>query len=230
MIKRWVPIESVIDNYLDEVDSFENGESKLHALGRMSKRYAYGLFSRTSGALYTAIDEGVIKNNMIELPEGYCKAGPLKVDGQNVSLTMQQFLRSGKVVKSVDSVYKAAIVGEFIQFNVIGGDTQGLNGKPYIFEYKTVPLIDDVLYVPEQFEDAIHARLAFNLMKRRIELNGRGEGLLRTYKQLSTEAENDAIMDVDFPSWEELLEIGRIWESKIPLRLERGASNNFTEN
>jgi hypothetical protein len=94
-------------------------------------------------------------------------------------------------------------------------------------EYETVPLINGILYVPEQFEEAIHANLEYRAMKRKVEKNGRGEGLLRTYKANRNEAEIDAITDIEMPSFDQLLAIGKIWESKIPVSIQGGINNNF---
>lgn len=230
MIKRWIPTDMIVDNFIDIDDGLKTGDFDIDTLRRITTKTAYHLFSRTTQTLYPEIKTGTVKDNRIELPEGWCKHEALYIDGNKVAVTMQQLLMAKGINKNQDSIssYKAKIMGTTIMFNVVGGTTDGVNGKQYSLEYYTVPLVDETLFVPEQFENAIHATLKLIKMQKRIERSGRGEGLLAQYRKTAQSAEDLAVINVEFPSKEQLMLIGKIWESKVPKNLEYGNQNNFT--
>lgn len=229
MIKKWIPIETVIDSWLDEIDDDIEGEGSIKRIERQVKRAAYDLYSKCQVTLMLEEFSGTISKNMIELPETYCKYESLSVEGKPVTVGgMQKHLR-GNVLKGTEAQYTAKIVGEWIMFNVIGG-TYNLEGKPYLLEVKTVPKINGTLYVPIQFEKAIISDLTYRSMKKKVMKNGRGEGILTSFYKIKNAEEQEAIMDVEFPSWDEMIQIGNIWESKVPKGLKSGVQNNFTNS
>lgn len=226
MINKFIPISTVVDSYLDDIDNFAEGEAAIPIIERQIRRIANDLYSKTNSPKTILEITGKIKDNMIVLPDDYCEFKNLNVDGEAVNVHgMQKHLR-GNVTKGSDTKYQAKLVGDYIMFNVIGG-TYNLDGKQYTLEYKTVPLVDGELYVPEQFQDAIIARMEYKQMKNKIASNGRGVELLREFRKEAEEKETNATTSVDFPSFDELINIGKIYESKVPASLKTGNKNNF---
>ena len=225
MIKKWIPFETVVDNLFDEITPIEY-EGFEDSLKRIALRAAYALLDRCEAPKSVANPiTGKIKNGGIDLPEDCANPIKLKVENQTVLLqSKMHFLRNS----GESFVYKAKIVGERIMFSVVGG-ANALEGKEYKLEYEAYPLLKGVLYITFEFEQAIIEHIRYILLRQKIESAGRGQGLLRTAYDIKEKAAQNAVSDVDFPSWDEWIQIGKIWESKVPLNLERGNREDFKE-
>lgn len=223
MINKWISIDTLLDNVQDELSSAEisGAEDRIR---RIAIRQAYSLLNACNAPSQQApIKTGIIKNGMIELPDDCSEVTGLKVNDTPVNVgTDSRFLRNN----TSSNAYKAKIIGEVIMFTVVGGKNE-LDGSNYQLEYNTYPFINGTLYIPFDFENAIIEHLRYVALRQKIETAGRGQGLLQTAYRIKEDAKQKAIIDVDFPSWDEWVRIGQIWESKVPVRVKKGFDNDF---
>jgi hypothetical protein len=228
MIRRIVTLDTAVDLFLSEVDD-PVAESKIENYRTKAMSIAADMFNQCQAPLWPRIKEGRVEGNVIDLPEDYAKFEKCRVDNNNATITMQNFLTSGSVTKSdnVDAVYKGVVSNHQIIFNVIGGSVANLHHKPYVLEYKALPMVDGVLLMPENFVTPIALGLRVGRALDRAERTGKGITLWQSLNKQYEIKKEEAIVDVEFPSFEELMSIGKIWESKVPAGIPGANRNNF---
>ena len=228
MINRIVTLDTAIDLFLSDIDD-PTSESQLNNIRIKARAILAELFIESQASLWPGIKEGKVEGNSIELPGDFAKFEACRVDNNPVFLSMQKFLGTGSVQKSdkIEAAYKATLTNQHLSFNVIGGNINNLHGKPYVLEYKALPIVDGELLMPENFVEPINLGLRTNRALTRAERTGKGITLWQSLKKEFEYKKEKAVVDVEFPSFQELIQIGKIWESKVPASISGGNTNNF---